>query len=123
MNKRAVTLLEIIISMLILALLMAGLANIFISGKRYLLHTRARMTGGELGKSFLDPLQMDVRADLWDQTCLGSNGMINCPDNTTINGIDYTRDYNITDVNNTNPEFSLKKVLVRINWTEVGPGP
>ncbi len=39
---------------------MLGLTNLFVSGKRYILHSRARMTGGEIGRLFLDPLNMAV---------------------------------------------------------------
>lgn len=61
------SLIEILISILILALIMTGLVSLFISGKRWILHTRSRMAAGELGKYFLEPLQMEVRQDTWDQ--------------------------------------------------------
>jgi Tfp pilus assembly protein PilV len=46
MNKKALTLFEIIVSVVILALAVTGLANVFVAGKRYIQHSRSRMTGG-----------------------------------------------------------------------------
>jgi type II secretory pathway pseudopilin PulG len=75
MQKKALTLLEILISVIILAVTVSGLAGIFLTGKRYVLHSRLRMSGGEFGKVFIDPLQAYVREaqtaagadDAWDQ--------------------------------------------------------
>ena len=52
--------------MLIFALIMSGLANLFIATRRHTLHAQSRMTVGEVGKYFLDRLQMQVRQDSWD---------------------------------------------------------
>lgn len=126
MRKKGFTLLEIIISLVILALTMAGLTNLFISGKRWLLHSRSRMAGGELGKYFLDPLQMDVTQgqkspgaqDGWGQTnnCLTTG--TNCPGAQTINNILYTPAYQnsalLADAQN--PLGRLRKVKVDITW-------
>ena len=68
MNKKGLSLVEILVSLVIMGLVMVGLVNIFISGKRWTLHSRSRITAGELGRYFLDPLQMDVRQDTWDQS-------------------------------------------------------
>ncbi|MFZ2603678.1 MAG: prepilin-type N-terminal cleavage/methylation domain-containing protein, partial [Candidatus Omnitrophota bacterium] len=54
-NKKGFTLLEIVISSIILAITSVGLAGICISGKKYIAHARARMAGGELGELFLNP--------------------------------------------------------------------
>ncbi|MFC1675292.1 PilW family protein [Candidatus Omnitrophota bacterium] len=113
MKTRGLTLLEIIISMVILALVMTGLANIFISSKGYILRSRRRMAGGELGRFFVDPLQMDVRQDLWNQTCLGGNNP-SCPSEAVINNVNYTANYNITPVDS----LELHRVIVDINWSE-----
>lgn len=117
--KKGLTLLEIIISVLILSLLMLGLANIFISGKRYLLHARARMAGGELGRHFIDPLQMDVRQDTWDSP--GNNLTVIQPpfivQTQTLNSITYNSTYNITNITGTD----LRRVVVNINWNEPAP--
>lgn len=111
LDNTGLTLLEILVSTLILALVMTGLANIFVAGKRHILRSRSRMTGGELGKYFLEPLQMDVRQDQWGSNCL-SNGT-NCPDSQEINGITYTPNYTRTS---NFPITNINKVKVDITW-------
>src|SRR3989338_5521605 len=105
MRKKGLSLLEILISTLILALLMIGLGNIFVAGKKLILHSRSRMTGGELGKNFLDPFQRLVRQDEWDtgpnQNCLAAE---NCPDEQMGIGQGLDRDYNADyTINNDQP--------------------
>lgn len=56
---------EILISMLTFALITAGLANVFLATRGLGLHTRSRMTVGELGRYYLERLQMHVREDTW----------------------------------------------------------
>ena len=114
--KKGVTLLEVIVSIVILATMMLGLVNIFLSSKRYLLHARARMTSGELDRAFVDTLHMDVRQDTWNDLY---NNSLTAPRNYTgasqiINNINYTPHYNITNVTGA----SLRRVLVNITWNE-----
>jgi|SRR3989338_7255415 len=119
MRKKGLSLLEILISTLILALLMLGLGNIFVAGKRLILHSRSRMTGGELGKYFLDDFQMLVRQDTWSTNCLGLG---NCPPEQkgTADGLDrdYTANYTI---NNGQPITNVNRVKVDIIWNEPPP--
>jgi Tfp pilus assembly protein PilW len=116
MNKKSLTLLEIIVATVILALVISGLANIFLVGKRYILGSHSRITSGELGKYFLDPLQNDVNQATWTAAgnCLGTG---NCPNE--IAGVaqgldrDYTANYSIIN----NPTLAnLKRVKVDITW-------
>lgn len=118
------SLLEILVSTLILALVMTGMANIFVAGKRHILHSRSRMTGGELGKYFLDRLQMQVRQDQWGNNCLSNSA--NCCTNPadcqagTVQGLDrdYTASYTVTP---DSPITNLNKVRVNITWSEPPP--
>jgi len=107
LNKKALTLLEILISVIILALVVTGLANVFVAGKRYIQHSRMRMTGGELGKYFLDPLQMQVRQDTWATNPLGTNNITGA----VVAG--YTPTYTTTTL-----PSNIKKVKVTVNWIE-----
>jgi Tfp pilus assembly protein PilV len=116
MRAKGMTILEIIVAMLILVLVIAGLANLFVAGKRFVLSSRSRMAGGELGKYFLDPLQLNVTQSNWDQA--GNNLMIG-PDRTgsavRLEGnIEYTPTYNITDVTGTD----LRRVKLILSWQE-----
>jgi len=116
MHKKALTLIEIIISIIIVAITMAGMVNLFVSSKRWVLHSQSRMAGGELGKRFLEPLQMGVRQDQWGANCLSQNGDPAACDHTPwtdpYTGRIYTPTYNI------NPLGNLRRVIVTITWVE-----
>lgn len=124
------TLLEIIVAAIIIAVLMWGLTNLFISGRRHIMHARLRMAGGELGKYFLEPLQREVREDQWqaNSNCLTGNGAGTCPHTTGCDlctwrdpsRIVYTPNYQITPllVDAQNPLGRLRKVRLRLSWTE-----
>ena len=112
MHKKGFTLIEIIVATFVLALVITGLAYVFLAGKRHILHTRSKIQAAELGRLFLAPLQMDVRQDEWSSNCLSAG--TGCPGIQAIDNISYTPTYDITDVSGTN----LRKVKVTINWTE-----
>lgn len=57
---------EILVSLMVLSLVFLGLLNLFISGRKYIQHSQSRITAIELGKLFMDPLQMEVRQNDWD---------------------------------------------------------
>lgn len=91
---------EIIVSMTILTVVMAGLLNFFISAKKQTHYSRSRVTAAELGRYFLDPLQMQVRQDQWGSNCLsagcsnaGCLGLGGCPSAQTINNIPFSPAY------------------------------
>ncbi|MGD9015337.1 MAG: prepilin-type N-terminal cleavage/methylation domain-containing protein [Candidatus Omnitrophota bacterium] len=107
------SLVEILIAMLTLALIMGGLANLFFSTQRLTTHHRYRVVAAELGRFFLDPLQMDVRQDQWGSNCLSSGA--GCPGNEVVDGITYTPTYNTSDPLGGN---LLRKVRLRIQWQE-----
>ena len=107
------TILEILISVLILSLVMAGLMNVFLGSKRYILGSRWRMTAGELGRYFLEPLSMNVSQNTWSTSWLGSGG--NYSLNITLDGRSYTANYNITpNFNSTN----VNKVKLNVTWND-----
>lgn len=117
MHKKGFTLMEIIISILILALLTLALANVFVAAKRRIVYSRSKIQGIELGRLFLDPLQEDVRWDKWTTNCLGAN--IACPGAPPpLDGITYTPTYSISDVPMGVVNPPLRKVTVTINWDE-----
>ena len=105
-RQNGLTLLEITIAMLILALTMAGLTNVFLSSKKLLRHGNARMTAVEAGKYFFDSLQDEVRQDEWSFNCLGN--FIGCPSALGA----YTFNSSIS----TFPETALRKVKLTVSW-------
>jgi len=108
-NKKALTLLEIIISVMILSLVVTGLVNVFVAGKRFIQHSRFRMGAVEIGKQFVDPLQDYVRQDTWDTACFGNNSLENATNGT------YKAAYLISNLSN---NTTLKRVKTTIYWTE-----
>jgi len=112
------TLLEIIIAMIIISLVVAGLAGVFVAGKRHLLHSRERIVSSELGKLFMDPFQLDVRQDTWDQAGNKLNVAAGVAlEAQKINNTDYSAAYDVTEVSGTD----LRRVIVNVNWTELTP--
>ncbi len=116
MQKKGLTLLEIIISTAIFALVILGLSNIFVASKRYILHSRARMAGAELGKYFLDPLQMNVRQDTWDQA--GNNLSVGTYSaSQLVNNINYNSTYLVSNVTGT----TIRRAVLNLTWNETSP--
>jgi type II secretory pathway pseudopilin PulG len=114
-DKKALTLIESLIAVILIVVIFAALASLFVAGKRYIIHAHSRMAAGELGRVFLDPLQMQVRQDTWDSTCLGGS---TCPPaNQTINDINYNATYNTSNISGTD----LRRVTVNILWQEPAP--
>lgn len=119
MQRVGLTLIEVIVAMVILSVTMLGLANIFVAGKRYILHSRSRVSMAELQKNYLDPLQMQVRQDNWSSNCLGSGA---CPGTSAFavsGGFQSNSNvtYNITNVGVTN----LRRAQIIIRWNETNP--
>lgn len=131
MHKRGFSLLEIIVSLVLIILVLTGMAHLFVAGKRLILHGHSRLAGGELGKVFLDPLQMQVRQDTWDAAtndlstgtryCDGVGGHTqqqNCPTQAerTLGNIEYKATYVISDLSP-----NMRKVVTTLSWSEPTP--
>lgn len=117
--KRAtgLTLLEILISLMILATVLVGLANLFTVSRRYTQHSRSRMTATEVGKYLLSPLQNEVREDTFDSTGKLVEGN-STGEAVTLDGISYNSTFNITNVSGLPSGGTLRKVNVTISWNE-----
>lgn len=113
LSLKAFTLLEIIVSLVILSIVIAGLANVMVLGKRFILHSRSRRAGAELSM----PLQMQVRWDEWQlgANCLSSNPTSGCPAGPVqIGGIDYNPTWSITPIAGT----AMRRVSITWTWAE-----
>lgn len=147
LKKIGVTLLEIIVSMVVLSVTLLGFANLYVSSRRWAAHSSARISGGQLGKKFLDPLQMSVRQDTWDSTGIiptytyddnalnitepnytycdnetghypYQNSICPPPSERMIDGLEYTARYMISAApGNSN----LRRVTLTLSWTEPTP--
>jgi prepilin-type N-terminal cleavage/methylation domain-containing protein len=125
MIKKGFTFLEILISTFILSLIMLGLISVFISSKRLINYSKSRITAAELGRLFLDPLQLHVRQDTWGTA--GNNlSEVNNGSSTgygTSDGLDksYNATYTICYSGNCSVAWAglaLTRVKTTINWTE-----
>ena len=112
---------EILVSLVILSLVFLGLLNLFISGRKYLQHSQSRMTAVELGKLFIDPLQMEVRTSDWwwesgDPTVnqLTPTAETGSPitSSQSISSIIYTATSEISELG------ALRRVQTKIVWQE-----
>lgn len=113
-----VSLLEVLISMVILSLVIVGLANVIVLSKNYLLHARTSTIATELARHFLDPLQEYVRQDTWDKTFMNNLSVTESDspgDALNVSGKSYTPYYNITNLSSLP---SLRKVKLTIKWNE-----
>lgn len=60
-DESGITLVELLIVMLVLGFVLAGLANVFVSGSRASLDTNARVAGQEAARVAMDRLEYEVR--------------------------------------------------------------
>jgi len=115
MKKRGLTLLEVLISALILALVATGIINVFVSGKRHIAHTRFRIQAAQLLKYQLNQLHMQVRQDQWGSNCLSNQAF--CPGSMNFDNITWTLNWTTEG----GPVANLRRVKLNINWTEPAP--
>lgn len=137
------TLMEVVISTIILAVILAGMAGLFTSSRKWLTYSRSKMAGAELSRVFLSPLHMQVRQDTWGEVtnalypdkdqpgpitryCDQDSTHLQMPGNfcqplqqteTTLFGMPFEAQYDLDTVPNT----TVRRVRVTIRWTEKGP--
>lgn len=133
-KNRAVTLLEIVIAMIILATIMAGFANVSISGKRFILHARNRGVAGNVGRMFLDPLHLDVRNDTWlsagsplavgtrycDSSANPQQPLCPSYQDRLVNNIAFDARYDVSSIL-APAGVDLRKVVVTLTWNDNAP--
>ena len=121
-KRQAFSLIEIIVALFILSITMAGIANIFISAKRYSRHSQCRLQAANLGRWLLDSLYMNVRRDQWvgsDYTNILSQGSKTLGDEWLGQPmISYTPTYSISPTPNDPTAGKMRKVKLTLNWVE-----
>ncbi|MCM8757824.1 MAG: prepilin-type N-terminal cleavage/methylation domain-containing protein [Candidatus Omnitrophica bacterium] len=65
MKKNALTLIEVVVSLVILSITIAGTSNLFVSARRYIRHSRCRIQAVNLARYILDSFPLNVRQDAW----------------------------------------------------------
>ena len=123
-DKKGLTLLEILVSMLIFSLIMLGLINVFVASKRLILSSRAQIAAAELARFAQGNLSMQVSQDEWGKNCLSDSSRcgsyIKPLDNINYN-ITYNTSqmFNISNYNIT--ADNLYKAKVNVTWDEIQP--
>ena len=112
-KRQAVTFIELLVSVVILASTIVSIFSLFGSAKRWIEFSQSRMTVGELAKRALDPLQMQVRQDQWGVNCLSTDSCTAAP--ISIQNRNYNVNYTIS---NDQPITNLNRVRVDIDWYE-----
>ena len=119
MNKKAFTLMEVIVASVIFTLVLLGLLGIFSAGNMHVVHSRERMTSGELGKLFVDPFQNAVRQDTWDSNTLNVT-TTPVTGSETRNGRVFTSSTEIVAITG---EPDVRRVVTTITWDEPAATP
>ena len=137
------TLVEVVVSMVVFALVIVGILSVFVAGTKHIVHARERMTSAELAKLFIDPLQMDVRQDTWTSGQAGNALTVgttycdssantqnkDCPTKAerTVNNREFSAAYTIAQ-GGVNPGddsalvgTDLRLVTTTISWNEPSP--
>jgi prepilin-type N-terminal cleavage/methylation domain-containing protein len=113
-RKKGFSLVEIMVASVVFSLVVLGLISVFISASKHITHTRERMTSAQLGKFFLDPLQVYVDYDTWNEPgnelALGIRPGVS----QSINNRNFTESHNVGDVGGTD----LRRVTTTISWIE-----
>jgi prepilin-type N-terminal cleavage/methylation domain-containing protein len=140
-NKKGLSLAEILIAMVILAIVAAGIFASFIAGNRFSNRAKRRMAAINIGRYIIEDLYKNVRADTWINTsnllsCGDDNNNYPCTKSTPgdfslppINSNSPLKDFDVTaylyiDLDGdkaTDPDCYLdcpRIVTVRIEWTE-----
>jgi len=116
MDKKGLTILEILIALIVFSLVVLSFSQLFVSGRNLLFHNRLKVSGLEIGKFYLDRMQMDVKESSWNtaSNCL-TNPLTGCetaPWYDPVSNRNYTPSYNIDSAGN------LRRARVTISWPE-----
>jgi len=111
------TLLEILVSLLILSIVITGIMSVFIASRRYIVRSRHRLQAANLARQVLEGLYKDVRQDTWDTGGLSVGSSKNCGISCSLDNISCTCRYSVNNVSG----YDYRKVDVTINWTEPSP--
>ena len=109
---------EVVVAAIVFSLVIVGLTSVFVSGNKIVVHNRERATSAQLGKFFLDPLQVHVRLDKWLDAGPGNKLAIGSWPGAveTINTRVFTETQH--DVAYVKSGWDLRRVITKISWTE-----
>lgn len=118
MNSRGLSLMEVFVSLLILATVVAGVVGSFVSSQRLISSSYRRLQAANLSRQFLEILRTQVSADPAQSLMLVPKPWAACGINLGAFGnspFNATCEYQVAAVGVT---FDVRRVDVRIRWTE-----
>ncbi|MDD5195537.1 MAG: type II secretion system protein [Candidatus Omnitrophica bacterium] len=117
-KRTAITLPEIIVSAVILALPFGGLLAAFVGARGYVARADRRLTAANLGRAQLNRFYIDVRQDTWDTGNLAVNATTQNLANAVVGNITYGRNYVVSTVNNNGPR-EYRQVTMNVDYPTV----
>jgi len=119
------SLVEVMVAAVVFFLVMVGLMSVFIAGSKHIMHARERGTSAQLGKFFIDPLQMDVRQDTWNSNSLDVSATPISFTDQTVNDRLFSGTYTVADGNSSGVNYDaalvntgLRRLTATITWNE-----
>ena len=113
---RGFTLVEVIVSMVILALLASGLFGTMVASRSLIARSKTRLTAVQIAQREIENKRQFVRADTWDlnnsSNPLNPTGCWSAWDNTTYNP--YHVRYRVESVTG----MDCRRVTVEVRWNE-----
>jgi prepilin-type N-terminal cleavage/methylation domain-containing protein len=120
-NRQGLSLLEIIISLLILSLVMYGMTSLFVASKGLVYHSSSRVLSMDVAKYFFEDSGLAVSADNYtaNQNCLYDDAACSGNSTVTYNGITYNITYHTDNVTNSSgSNTTIRKVVINVTWDE-----
>ena len=113
MSKRSFTLLELLVSAIILVMTLAGLLATFVAARRAVIRSSRRVATFNIARKTLESLYEAVDASTWDSGALqvGSdvgNGSIALPPEY----INYTWSYDVIDLSSSNHAYRQVNLII-----------
>lgn len=116
-GESGMSLLEILMALMILALVMAGMGSVLAVSRMYTQHNRSRVAAVQMMKYLNSPLNDGVNAANFDQP----GGMLKdgnrAGESLYLDGISYTSTYNITNVP-VSGTGQVRKVTATVYWND-----
>jgi len=114
MRKKSVTLMEVIVGAVILALTFGSLLAAFVATRRYVARAGSRLTSANLAKGVINDLHDEVKADTWGVGGTKFDPNISHPEtDVEIEDIIYQCDYDVSAVEGQD----YREVEVTISYT------
>ena len=118
-GQRAFTLVEIVISTVILAIAVLGVMSAFVSGTKLVAASKYRLQAINYAQGILEGLRQEVRADTWSIGGLSFGTHYSCPGPGSNPLADFSGNcqYTVKDIDMGSDSNKPKRVDVTVTWT------